>query len=127
MKKSGKVLNITIWVAQGLLSLTFIWAGFMKVFQPEALPFPWVKDNSNLVLITGIVDILAGIGIILPSLLRIRPYLTVFAAYGTIVLMIAAIVFHVSRGEVKDIGFNVFIVFLAAFVAWGRSSKVSIN
>ncbi|GGH20120.1 hypothetical protein GCM10007423_00320 [Dyadobacter endophyticus] len=92
----------------------------MKLFKPDGLPFPWIKNNPGLVLLTGVVDLLGGIGILLPAVLRIRPVLTVFAAYGIIALMAIAIIFHVSRGEAKNIGFNIFVLSLAAFVAWGR-------
>lgn len=115
-----------IWITQGLLAVTFIWAGLMKICKPGSLPFPWVKDNPALVLLTGIVDLLAGVGIILPAALSIRPKLTIFAAYGIIALMIAAIIFHISRGEEKNIGFNIFILLLTVFVAWGRG-KGSFN
>ena len=125
--KTSKVINIIIWIAQVLLSLTFIWAGFMKIFQPEKLPFPWVKNNANLVLVAGIVDLLAGVGILFPSLLRIKPKLTIYAAYGIIVLMLAACVFHISRGEAKDIGFNVFMALIATFIVWGRQKKAMIT
>lgn len=126
-QKTSKTINIILWITQGLLAATFIWAGFMKIFKPEDLPFPWVKDNTNLVLITGIVDLLSGLGIVSPTLLRIQPKLTIFAAYGIIVLMTAASVFHISRGEAKDIGFNIFMALLAVFVAWGRQKKAPIT
>lgn len=122
--KKQKVLNIVLWIAQGILSLTFAWAGFMKIVQPEKLPFPWVKDNASLVLVTGIIDLLAGIGIVLPAILHVKTKLTLFTAYGIIMLMIAACVFHISRGEAKDIGFNIFMLTLAIFVAWSRQKKV---
>lgn len=123
VQKTSKTKNILLWIAQALISATFIWAGCMKLFKPEALPFPWIKDKATLVPITGIIDLLGGIGILLPTLLRIRPKLTVFAAYGIITLMIIASIFHISRGESKDIGFNIFMLVLAIFVAWGRQEK----
>jgi uncharacterized membrane protein len=126
-QKTSKTMNIILWITQGLLAATFIWAGFMKIFKPEDLPFPWVKDNTNLVLITGIVDLLGGLGILLPTLLRIQPKLTIFAAYGIIALMTAASIFHISRGEAKDIGFNIFMLLIAIFVAWGRQKKAPIK
>lgn len=118
--KTSKGLNITLWIAQGLLAVTFIWAGFMKLTKPEQLPFPWIKDSPNLVILAGIFDLLGGIGIVMPMLLKIKPKLTVYAAYGIMLLMIAASAFHVSRGEAKDIGFNIFMLLLAGFVSWGR-------
>lgn|SRR5690606_27265862 len=125
-QKTSKAINIILWIVQGILALTFISSGYMKIFQPEELPFPWIRDNSNLVLITGIVDLLAGVGIFLPTLLRVQPKLTIFAAYGTTALMIAACIFHISRGEAKDIGFNIFMALLAAFVVWGRQTKAPV-
>lgn len=122
-QKTRGAINIILWITQGLLAATFIWAGFMKIFKPEDLPFPWIKDNTNLVLFTGMVDLLGGLGIVLPALLRIQPKLTIFAAYGIIVLMTVASVFHIARAEANDIGFNVFMALLAAFVAWGRQTK----
>lgn len=119
-QKISKTRNSILWIAQGLLAAIFSWAGIMKMFKPEDLPFPWLKDNPNLVLITGVIDLLGGLGIVLPTLLRIQPKLTIFTAYGIIVLMTVASVFHISRGEAKDIGFNIFMLFLAIFVARGR-------
>jgi len=119
-RRISKTMNILIWVTQGILAVTFIWAGAMKLFKPEDLPFPWVKDHPDLVVLTGVVDLLGGLGIVLPAMLRIQPRLTVFAAYGIIALMTLATIFHISRGEAKDIGFNIFMLSLAVFVAWGR-------
>lgn len=125
-QKTSKTMNSMLWIAQVLLALTFIYSGCMKIVKPEELPFPWIKDNPSLVLITGIVDLLAGIGILFPTLLRIQLKLTIYAAYGTIVLMIAASIFHISRGESKDIGFNIFTALLAVFIVWGRQTKAPI-
>lgn len=122
-QKTSKTMNTILWIIQGFLAVTFIWAGFMKIFKPADLPFPWVKDNTNLVLLTGIVDLLGGLGIVLPALFRIQPKLTIFAAYGIVVLMAAASAFHLLRAEAKDIGFNIFMALLAVFVAWGRKTK----
>jgi uncharacterized membrane protein YphA (DoxX/SURF4 family) len=117
---TAKTINVILWIAQVILAVTFIWAGSMKLFKAASLPWPWVKEYPNLVRATGILDLLAGIGIILPALLRIRTQLTLYASYGIMVLMICAIIFHTSRGETSKIGINIFILFTALFVAWGR-------
>jgi uncharacterized membrane protein YphA (DoxX/SURF4 family) len=119
-QKTTKTTNIILWIAQGLLAMTFVWSGFMKLLKPEDLPFLWIQDNTRLVLLTGVIDLLAGFGIVLPALLRIKPNLTVFAACGIAILMVAASIFHISRGEANDIGFNVTVFFIALFIAWGR-------
>jgi len=125
-QKKSNVLNIILWVLQTLLAITFIWAGAMKLFQPNELPWLWTKENPELATITGVIDLLAGLGLILPSLLRIRPKMTVYSAYGTIALMISASIFHIMRGEGNEIGFNIFILVSAIFIVWGRLKKAPI-
>lgn len=70
-------------------------------------------------------DVLGGLGVLLPALTRIRPGLTVLAALGCTALQASAIAFHLSRGE-TDVAFNVVLLALAAFVAWGRRTKAPI-
>ena len=128
-QQRSKAMHITLWVAQGILAVTLIWASSMKLFQPAeklAAMWPWTADNRTLVKVTGILDLLAGIGLILPALLRIKPMLTIYAAYGTIALMLAAILFHVARGEGSQTGINIFFIVFAAFIAWGRKNKAPV-
>lgn len=121
-----KIMRVLVWIGQVILSLSFIWAGFTKLFQsPEELAemWPWTAENPTLVLATGIADLLVGVGVLLPSLLRIRPQLAVYASYVAVVQMIAAAAFHILRGEVGLIGINVFFGLLAVFVVWGGQRR----
>jgi uncharacterized membrane protein YphA (DoxX/SURF4 family) len=126
----SKLLHIALWVAQLLLAASLIWAATMKLFQPvEKLSamWPWVGQVSGaLVKVTGIVDLLGGIGLILPSLLRIKPQFTPIAAIGMMVLMVCASIFHIVRGEASSIGANIVFAGMAAFIAWGRWTKAKI-
>lgn len=91
IEKKSKGLNIALWTAQGLLALTFIWGTYVKLAQPieeSAKMLPWALDNPGLLKFTGIVDLLGGLGIILPSVLRILPKLTIYAAFGIVSLMV---------------------------------------
>lgn len=127
---SPKWLNITLWIAQSLIALTLVWAAYAKLLQPfeeTAIMMPWAKDNPGLLKFTGMIDLLGALGIILPAALRIQPKLTVFAAYGIIVLMILSSGFHISRGEASLIGMNIFFLILAVFIAWGRTKKAPIQ
>jgi len=129
-EKKPKAMNIALWTAQIILSASFIWASAMKLFQQAnklAEMWPWTAEHVSLVKLTGVLDFLVGIGLILPALLRIKPKLTIYAAYGTVVLMIAASIFHIARGEVSQIGANIFFAAFAVFIAWGREKKVPIN
>lgn len=111
-----------MWIVQVLLSATLIWAAYMKLFQTgEALSamWPWTGEIPPvLVKLTGIMDLLAGLGLVLPGVLNIRPALTFVAAGGVVLLMVCAMVFHLSRGESPV--FNIVFAAFAAVVAWGR-------
>ena len=95
-----KGFNIALWLAQVLLALGFALAGSMKVMAPASalapmfgsVPIPFIR-------FIGTAEIAAVLGLLLPSLTRILPKLTPLAAVGLLVVMISAIVFHVSRSE----------------------------
>lgn len=123
----SKTLNIVVWICQILLAATLLWAAAMKLLKPIdelAQMWPWVADNPSLTRVTGIFDLLGGLGIVLPSALRIKPGLTIYAGYGIIALMLAASIFHISRGEASQIGFNIFVMLVAGFIVWARSRKL---
>lgn len=122
-QKPGKALNIALWITQFLLATTMIWAACMKLFKPAeelAAMWPWTAEHPSLVKITGVIDLLGALGLILPMLLNKAPRITQYTAFAIIVLMVAASVFHISRGEAEAIGLNIFFALLATFVAWGR-------
>jgi uncharacterized membrane protein YphA (DoxX/SURF4 family) len=114
-------LNIVLWIVQVLLALLFIWAGGMKLVLPlEKLAGP-VALPGAFVRFIGVAELLGGLGLILPALLRIRPGLTPLAAAGLVVIMIGAVVITFIGGV--NVGLAVIpgvTGLLAAFVAWGR-------
>jgi uncharacterized membrane protein len=75
----------------------------------------------------GISEILGGLGLLLPSALRIMPRLTPVAAGGLALVMVLATAFHVSRGEASVIPMNLVLMALAFFIVWGRSKKAPIH
>ena len=117
-QKTSGTMNVILWIAQVILAVSFIWSASMKLFQPVdklVEMWPWTADHVILVKLTGVLDLLAGIGLVLPALLRIQPKLTIYAAYGTIALMIAASFFHITRGEVSQIGVSFNCLFLMSY------------
>ena len=128
--KNNKAINIILWIAQGLLAAMFIMAGLMKASQPVevlAESLPWVTSTPlALVRFIGVSELLGGLGLLLPALLRIKPFLTIWAALGLALVMVLAGGFHASRGEFPNIGMNVMLIGLALFIAWGRSKKAPI-
>jgi DoxX-like family len=127
----SKGLSISLWIVQGFLALSFAGGGLWKLFTPIpelATKMPWMGQVSPSFLhTTALFDLLGGLGVLLPSVTRIKPGLTVLAAIGCVALMASAIVFHVSRGEAASTPFNFLLAALSLFVAWGRRGKARIE
>jgi uncharacterized membrane protein YphA (DoxX/SURF4 family) len=123
-------MNVALWIVQFLLSATFLGAGIWKLVTPIphlAAKMAWMGQVSPPFLyMTAMFDILGGLGVLLPSLTRIKPGLTVIAALGCVALQASAIGFHVLRGEAANTPFNFLLVALSLFVAWGRRAKAPI-
>jgi hypothetical protein len=126
----SKGLDIGLWIVQGLLALTFAGTGIWKFATPIsalASKMPWMGQVSPAFLYaTALFDLLGGLGVLLPSVTRIKPGLAVLAAVGCVALQLSAILFHFSRGEAANTPFNFFLIALALFVAWGRHTKAPI-
>ena len=124
-------LKVALWAAQALVSLQFIAIGVMKLTTPIpklAATMPWTAETPELfVRAIALVDLAGGIGILLPALLRIRPGLTVAAALGCVMLQVAALIFHLVRGEAAMTPLNLVLLALSAFVLWGRGRKAPIR
>lgn len=128
--KKNKGMNIGLWIAQVLLAIMFIMAGVMKVSQPIEIlaeSLPWVTSTSTvLVRFIGISELLGGLGLLIPSVFRFKPFLTVWASVGLAVIMVFAAIFHTTRSEFSGIVTNLIIMTIALFIAWGRSKKAPI-
>jgi len=127
---SGKGLNISLWVVQGLLAAAFAMAGIMKVTKPIAelgAQMGWVKYYSpEMVRFIGAAELLGAIGLIGPAVTRILPRLTALAAAGLTTVMVLAAVFHVTHDDLPHLAPSLVLGAMAAFVAWGRFMKAPI-
>jgi hypothetical protein len=81
----------------------------------------WMYELSpTLHTVSGTLEILGGLGLILPSVTKIQPRLTPLAGTGLVLVMLGALTWHLQRGEPQNMFFNVFLALLAGFVAYGR-------
>lgn len=121
-------MNIALWIGQSLLAILFLMAGGMKTTQSkEKLDESGFEDFSlGTVRVIGVLEVLGAIGIVLPALIGILPWLTPLAAVGFALTMIGAAITHLRRSEYPNIIVNVIIFALAAFVAYGRFVLVPI-
>jgi uncharacterized membrane protein YphA (DoxX/SURF4 family) len=122
-------MNVALWIIQALLAALFIFAGGMKLVLPldkltGSVPMP----VSGLFLrFIGVCELLGGLGLILPSLLRIRPGLTPLAAAGLVIIMIGATWITLSTMDMASAVVPFVVGILAAFVAYGRSRLAPIR
>jgi DoxX-like family len=122
-------IRASVWLAQLLIAVPFAGIAVMKLTTPLAelgQRVPWALEYPRMVRMMGAIDLLGAIGILAPALLRIMPRLTVWAAIGCAMLMVAAIVFHIARGEAWATPINVVYLLLAIHVWWGRAKRFPI-
>lgn len=121
-------MNIVLWVLQVLLGLMFLLAGFMKASQSNEKikesggeRMAWVDSlTDGQVTIIGVLELLAGIGLILPMLTGILPILTPFAAVGLVLTMIGAAALHIIPAQTGKIA-----IITGASAGIGRDNKHS--
>lgn len=124
------LLHVSLWLSQLLLALTFFGGGIWKLATPLpdlAVMIPWAREEPLLLRLTAVLDLLGGLGVLLPAATRIQPRLSVLAACGCGALQLAAIVFHVARREAAHTPFNFLLLAVSAFVVWGRESRAPIS
>jgi putative oxidoreductase len=114
-------MNILLWVLQVVLALAFFAHGSLFLFPPAAMVD---QLNASLPrwfqLYLGVAEILAAVGLTLPGLTRIQPWLVEWAAAGIMIVMICATVFHLTRGELSSALTTFVLLIMATFVAYMR-------
>src|SRR5437870_8003138 len=115
-------MNIALWIIQVLLSLLFLFAGSMKFVMPveEMNRQAPVVLPGLLLHFIGACEILGGLGLILPALLRIKPGLTPLAAAGLAIITLGATVITLKGGTIAMAAFPFVVCLLSIFVAYGR-------
>ncbi len=117
-------MNAALWIVQVLLALVYSMAGMMKAFQTEKAKgmLSWAKRHPNgYVRMVGSFELLGALGLILPALTGVLPWLTPLAALGlSLVQVLAILTEHLPNKEYKVIPGNVVLLALSVFVAYGR-------
>ena len=115
-------MNVALWILQVLLALLFLFAGAMKFIMPvEEMTKQMPVAVSGLFLhFIGVCEILGGLGLVLPMLLRVKRWLTPIAAIGLAIIMLGAIGFSLKLGIMQAL-MPVLVEVLLILVAYGRS------
>jgi hypothetical protein len=121
-------MNIALWVAQVVLAAAFLAHGWLFLFPPpeiarlmnELLP-RWFQ------LFLGVAEVLAAVGLTLPGLTRILPWLVTWAAGGIMIVMVSATALHLVRGEMSSALVTLVLLAMATFVAYMRHRVLPIG
>lgn len=97
-------MEIALWIVTGLLALVFLTSGLTKTFQSRARlrdsGMTYVEDFPAVGLkAIGLLEILGGLGLLLPPIFDSRTEIVPAAAVGLALLMAGAVVVHVRRRE----------------------------
>lgn len=119
-------MNVTLWIAAGLLAAVALVGGITKAFVPkeklaEHHGGEWTGHaGAGFVKTLGVLELLAAVGLILPAVLDIAPVLVPMTAGCWVLLMIGAMITHGRFGQPKLAILNSVYLVLAAFIVWGR-------
>jgi hypothetical protein len=119
-------MNITLWIAAGILAAASLAAGVNKLVMPrdKLLANPqmaWANDFSQQsIRLIAVAELLGAIGVIAPWALDIAKVMTPVAAIGLALLQAGALATHAKRSEYQMIAVNTVLIALALFVAIGR-------
>jgi uncharacterized membrane protein YphA (DoxX/SURF4 family) len=123
-------MNTALWIVQILLAILFSFTGVGKLINSKeqiSLILQWVNDFSPAAIkAIGVVEVLGVLGLILPSLTRILPWLTPLAAVGLMIDMVVAGLVHLRLGETALVILTIVVFILAGFIAYGRFVLVPI-
>jgi uncharacterized membrane protein YphA (DoxX/SURF4 family) len=118
-------MNIALWIIQILLALQFLFAGgsklVMSIEQMRAMgPPDQIILPGLLIRFIGVCELLGGLGLILPGLLKIKPGLTPLAALGLLIIMIGAVALTIAGPGIALAISPMVVGLLTAVVAYGR-------
>jgi uncharacterized membrane protein YphA (DoxX/SURF4 family) len=114
-------MNVVLWILQVLLAVAFFAHGWMMLAPP-----PEIAAQMNAMLprwfslFIGVSEVLAAIGLTLPGLTRIQPWLVTWAAVGIMIVMVSATVLHIARNEISSAVVTFVLLVMATFVAYAR-------
>jgi uncharacterized membrane protein YphA (DoxX/SURF4 family) len=125
------ILHVGLWTAQILLALAFAFTGTGSLTRPIAdlaAVAVWPGEvPAALVRLIGAAELMGALGLILPSLTRIRPSLTPLAAAGLAGVMLLAASYNLFHGRWPALALNLVLGSLAVFVAWGRARRLPLT
>jgi len=114
-------VNILLWVLQVLLAAAFLAHGLLLLMPPPDIAAQMLMSLPRWFWVfLGVAEVAAAIGLTLPGLSRVKPWLVAWAAGGIMIVMISATGYHIVRGEISSAAVTFVLLLMATFVAYMR-------
>jgi len=115
------MMNIILWVLQVLLAVAFLAHGWLFLSPPAEM----VEMMNALIppafrIFLGVAEVLAAVGLTLPGITRVLPWLVSCAAAGLMIVTIGATILHTTRGEISSAITTAILFVMVTFVAYMR-------
>lgn len=114
-------LHVVLWIAQGFLALFFFAGGAPKILGRGIDAWTGFSDLPRAqVILVGVTEVFAAVGLVLPKATGILSWLTPLAAIGLAVIGLMAAGFHVRANEHLNVLETTLLACIAAAIAIGR-------
>jgi putative oxidoreductase len=124
--------NVTAWIIQILMAFgTFApaqhkWFNTKAELLAEGKQMIWVQEVPDWMFqFSSIAEVLIGLGLILPALFKIKPLLTIYAAYGLILLHLTAAGVHMYIHDSPMM--NAMYIVFGVIIVWIRRKKAVLH
>jgi uncharacterized membrane protein YphA (DoxX/SURF4 family) len=118
-------MNIVLWIIQVVVALLFLFSGGTKLVM-SAKAMQDMSPPGSIMLpglflkFIGVVEVLGGLGLLLPGLTKIRRGLTPLAAIGLLIIMIGAVVVSLMGPGASTAILPFVTGILCIIIAYGR-------
>ena len=121
---TSKPTRIALWTMQALLAALFLFTGGMKLVMPIAALTREVPMPGLFLRFIGVLEVVGGLGLVLPGLLHLRPALTPLAALGLVIIMSGALGVSLTTGHADTAAIPVVVGVMLAIVAVVRGMSL---
>jgi uncharacterized membrane protein len=106
----------TTWWLQIIYAVLFTVHALVHLFPPAPLRRQMAEQNiPRMRLVSNVAELLGSAGLVLPAMLNVAEWLIPLAAFGLLLILLVATMFH---GRRKELGPALFTLVLAGPLAW---------
>ena len=117
-------MAVVLWAIQCLLAPALAGFGTVRLVRSReqvVTAFPYLKQfPTSAIRGLGLLELAAGLGLVIPGITGIAPVLVPLAALGGLALALVGTAMHLRRSETTPAATNIIFIVLLILIAWGR-------